>query len=81
MEEIILPKFSCLRCGHTWYPRREVYPTVCPRCKSPYWDKERKNKRQSGHKKNGTDRRGKISVEQAATIEQHAEDTPSLWVQ
>jgi len=32
---------KCLRCGHEWATRQEM-PTICPKCKSPYWDKERK---------------------------------------
>lgn len=33
-----LPIAKCLRCGHTWTPRgAEV--TICPSCKSPYWNK------------------------------------------
>jgi hypothetical protein len=31
------------RCGHEWRPRdlgRD--PEVCPKCKSPYWNKPRK---------------------------------------
>lgn len=39
-----LPKWECLRCGHKWVPRREVYPRICPKCKSPYWDRERERK-------------------------------------
>jgi len=35
---------SCLRCGHTWWPRTPEWPAVCPFCKSPYWDKSRKEK-------------------------------------
>lgn len=32
----------CLRCSHTWYPRRPERPVVCPACNSPYWDKPRR---------------------------------------
>jgi len=42
-KRIILTKLKCLRCFHIWYPRKEEMPRVCPYCKSPYWDKERKN--------------------------------------
>ena len=37
--------FRCDRCGHEWIPRGEsdLEPTVCPKCKSPYWNKPRKN--------------------------------------
>lgn len=31
----------CLRCDHKWRPRgKEV--RICPRCKSPYWDRPSK---------------------------------------
>lgn len=33
---------NCNRCGHNWHPRTEKLPSVCPKCKSPYWNKERK---------------------------------------
>lgn len=31
----------CKRCLHTWIIRTHDEPTVCPKCKSPYWNKER----------------------------------------
>jgi predicted Zn-ribbon and HTH transcriptional regulator len=34
--------FRCERCGHEWIKRKELDPTVCPKCKSPYWNKQRK---------------------------------------
>jgi hypothetical protein len=47
--------FACERCSYEWIPRRvsmmlgtdkilvpHVDPRVCPRCKSPYWNKARK---------------------------------------
>lgn len=37
-----LIKILCKRCGHTWIPRKEEIK-VCPKCKSPYWDKEKRN--------------------------------------
>lgn len=37
--------FRCERCEHEWIPRnKEDEPSVCPKCKSPYWNKPRKNK-------------------------------------
>ena len=43
MAEIILKGYRCERCGHKWAPRNpEEKPRVCPKCKSPYWDKPRK---------------------------------------
>jgi predicted Zn-ribbon and HTH transcriptional regulator len=41
--------FQCLRCGYQWVPRifkGDELPTICPKCKSPYWNKERKFHRQ-----------------------------------
>jgi len=37
-----LPELLCKRCGHTWYPRKNTLPTVCPKCTSPYWNKDRR---------------------------------------
>lgn len=32
----------CTRCGHQWRARRITYISkVCPKCKSPYWNRER----------------------------------------
>ena len=32
---------ACLRCGWAWFPRHAGTPRTCPRCKSPYWARER----------------------------------------
>lgn len=44
MAKIMLkvPGFRCERCGHEWQPRASKRPTVCPKCKNPYWDKPKK---------------------------------------
>ena len=31
----------CLRCNHEW-PSKQAHPTICPKCKTPYWDKEKR---------------------------------------
>jgi hypothetical protein len=32
--------YSCrCRCGHEWITREPEYPRVCPKCKSPNWDR------------------------------------------
>lgn len=36
--------FKCERCGHEWIPRTKEQPIICPKCKSPYWNKPRKEK-------------------------------------
>jgi len=35
---------ECNRCGHSWYSRTPNEPKVCPKCKSPYWNKKRVRK-------------------------------------
>lgn len=34
--------YKCERCSHEWVKRKEKEPTVCPKCKSPYWNIPRK---------------------------------------
>ena len=34
---------ECLRCDHTWATRTgNNNPLICPKCKSPYWDRPRR---------------------------------------
>ena len=43
MAKITLQGYKCERCEHECVPRKkDEYPNVCPKCKSPYWDKPRK---------------------------------------
>jgi predicted Zn-ribbon and HTH transcriptional regulator len=36
---------KCYRCGHCWRPiDMEKIPKVCPKCKSPYWDRPKEKK-------------------------------------
>jgi uncharacterized OB-fold protein len=37
MKQVRVPGLACLRCGHTWVPRRPIVK-ICPRCKSRLWD-------------------------------------------
>ena len=37
--------YKCDRCSHKWIPRNKELPTICPKCKSPYWNKPRKKKK------------------------------------
>jgi len=40
-----LKGWKCQRCGHEWLPRKkEEKPVVCPKCKSPYWNRKSKQK-------------------------------------
>jgi len=42
---IKLPEMNCLRCNHKWIPRKNSTPKVCPKCKSPYWNTPKTNKK------------------------------------
>jgi len=43
--KIVKRGFKCERCSHEWIPKNINFePTVCPKCKSPYWNKPRKLK-------------------------------------
>ena len=35
-------RLYCLRCVHSWPPRGSEKPRICPKCKSPYWDRKKK---------------------------------------
>jgi len=37
----------CKRCGHRWANRKAQKPIICPKCKTPYWDKERQKKEEN----------------------------------
>ncbi len=41
LNEFIRFIHICLRCTHQWVSKQK-HPRVCPKCKSPYWDKEKK---------------------------------------
>jgi len=43
--EIKMRGYKCERCGHEWIPRnKKETPIICPKCKSPYWNKPKKKK-------------------------------------
>lgn len=37
-------KNKCTRCGHEWVQRKIIAPKTCPKCKSPYWNKQKQTK-------------------------------------
>ena len=61
MDDLDIPRLECKRCGHQWIPRSTLLPKVCPKCNSPYWDKERgwykkmKQKKEDEKKKKADD--------------------------
>jgi len=44
MGKVMLEGYKCDRCGHEWVARIKIDedPTICPKCKSPYWNKPRR---------------------------------------
>lgn len=48
MGKVQVEANKCERCGHVWMPRnnKEV-PRVCPKCKSPYWNRPRREKQKT----------------------------------
>jgi len=43
MPDTIILGYRCNRCEHEWVARNKTdRPTVCPKCKSPYWDKKKR---------------------------------------
>lgn len=46
MALIQVPGYRCERCGHVWVAREDRekgdLPIICPKCKSAYWNKPRK---------------------------------------
>ncbi len=46
MARIQMEGFQCERCEHIWAPRGDAEPRVCPKCKSPYWNTPRKEKKE-----------------------------------
>ena len=48
MSEINITKkgWKCIRCNHQWTPKKgfkeKEKPKTCPKCRSPYWDTEKK---------------------------------------
>lgn len=44
MVPVTLKGWLCERCSHLWVPReKDRKPRVCPKCKSPYWDRPRRS--------------------------------------
>lgn len=41
--QLLVWGWRCERCSHEWVPReKQNEPKVCPKCKSPYWAKPRR---------------------------------------
>jgi ssDNA-binding Zn-finger/Zn-ribbon topoisomerase 1 len=38
----VFQKLSFKRCNRTWIPRSNQPPIQCPKCRSPYWNRNRR---------------------------------------
>lgn len=53
--QLLVWGFRCERCGHGWVPRdKEQEPRVCPKCKSPYWNRPRKTAKKGTKRSTGS---------------------------
>ena len=48
--KVTLEGYKCERCGHVWLPRKyetskKKDPIICPKCKSPYWNRPKELKK------------------------------------
>ena len=43
-KEVNVYECKCERCKHSWITRKDILPIVCPKCKSPYWNKPTERK-------------------------------------
>jgi hypothetical protein len=43
IEEEVLSKIECRRCGHSWFKRKNEESHVCPMCNTPYEEDEESN--------------------------------------
>ncbi len=34
--------YKCDRCGHEWQKKGKEEPLICPKCKSAYWNRPKK---------------------------------------
>ena len=46
-------KLTCLHCGHTWIPRTDRVPVVCPHCKRYGWNVPPTGESAKKHKNEG----------------------------
>jgi ribosomal protein L37AE/L43A len=53
MPTVQVTAYVCSRCEHQWVPRSAQKPVICPKCKSPYWDRPVKRHTTSAAKKKG----------------------------
>jgi predicted Zn-ribbon and HTH transcriptional regulator len=48
---VLLIGNRCYRCEHEWLSYdKSIIPKVCPKCKSPYWDRPRVKPKQDNKK-------------------------------
>lgn len=55
MAKIKVEANKCERCSHVWLPRNSTKgeSVICPKCKSPYWNRPRISQKVSTKMKKG----------------------------
>jgi hypothetical protein len=84
-NETVLRPCVCFRCGNEWWPRQLQPPQRCAKCKSPYWNrapKEKREKRRGGMRPYFLKRRHAEAMEMVksqltASLGALANDTPN----
>lgn len=51
-NEISLPVFRCIPCGHIWVPRIQR-PVRCPECRNPRWNEGEPGRSKKAKKNTG----------------------------
>jgi len=60
LRKVTIDGLHCYRCGYNWKPRPGTKKVrTCPECKSPYWDKPKREKKEVIKMTGGCDRCGK----------------------
>ena len=57
-----LTSLNCKRCPHLWFPRSQKKPKRCPKCGSPYWDRDIAYPTISQKQKKGRDKNGNLRL-------------------
>ena len=65
--KIDLPERKCKRCGHNWFLKKPEEPIVCPKCKSPYWNKDKKTKQGDTNEKTKRNKRTNREVKKTSS--------------
>ncbi len=55
---MVIEELMCKRCGHSWFPRQETKPKICPKCKSNKWNRSKSMRYRDDQQMNWHDKYG-----------------------